>query len=282
MTFQKAQSGKRYLRMAIAGISKTGKTLTALKIAKEFGKKVAVVDSEYGTSTLYANEYDFDVLMLDDYDPLKYVEAIQDAERSGYDVLIIDSISHEWAGKNGVLEQVDRTENKAGGKFASGWKDLTPRHNRFIDALLAARLHLIVTMRMKTDYAMTDGGKVVKLGLGVVQRDNVEYEFDILAQMDLSNTMHITGTRCPEIRGASYPEPAGPEVAQPIKDWLAGKVVAVDRRIIADFEVLKKNVPKEKWDEVMRQFSIEGPEGFVNRQQALQAFQLLSAAQGKK
>ena len=184
--FRKAERKQARLRLALTGPSGAGKTYSALLLAKGIGGRIAVIDTERGSASLYAGLDgipDFDVLNLDaPFSPEAYIEAIGDAEKAGYDVLIIDSITHEWNGKGGILEihdSVTRTRTKGNSYIA--WADVTPRHNAFIDAILQARLHVICTMRSKSDFVLVEGsnGKQVpkKVGLAPIQRDGLEFEF---------------------------------------------------------------------------------------------------------
>lgn len=203
MQFQKAQRHQAKLRLAIAGPSGSGKTLGALMIAKGLGGRVAVIDTERDSASLYSQEMrlpdgsifrppEFDVLSLDPpYTPERMIEAIRAAERD-YDVLVIDSTTAEWSGMGGCLEMVDSiSKAKFGGNSYMAWSAITPRHRAFLDAMLRSPLHVIATMRSKTETAQVeDGGKkkVVKLGMKSEQRDGIEYEFTTV--LDLVHDGH--------------------------------------------------------------------------------------------
>jgi KaiC/GvpD/RAD55 family RecA-like ATPase len=102
--FVKASKRQSKARIVITGPTGSGKTYSALSIASALGKRVAVIDTEQGSASLYSDQFDFDVLELTgDYHPQKYVEAIKSAASAGYDVCVVDSITHEWNGKGGVL-----------------------------------------------------------------------------------------------------------------------------------------------------------------------------------
>lgn len=188
VSFTKAVRKKSKLRLALSGASGSGKTYSALLLAKGLGGKIAVIDTERGSASLYADMPDiplFDVLELSDpFTPEKYVEAIKAAETAGYDVLIIDSMTHEWSGKGGCLELVDEVARaRFKGNTWSAWSVITPRHRTFVDAMLTAKLHVIATMRSKTETVQEDsnGRKVVrKLGMKAEQRDGMDYEFTIM------------------------------------------------------------------------------------------------------
>lgn len=183
MIFQKAIRKKARLRLALTGPSGSGKTYGALLLANGLGGKIALIDTEKGSASLYSHIAEFDVLeLLPPYSPERFIEAVKAAEKMGYETLIIDSITHEWSGSGGCLELVDEiAKSKYKGNSWSAWNDLTPRHKDFIDSILQSKMHVIATMRSKTETAQTtgDSGKkqVVKLGMKSEQRDGAEYEF---------------------------------------------------------------------------------------------------------
>lgn len=186
MTFQKATRKKAKLRLALTGPSGSGKTWGALQIAKGLGGRIACIDTEKGSASLYEHLVDFDVMeLLAPYTPEAYIAAIQEAGKAGYDVLIIDSTTHEWNGSGGVLELLeDIAKAKYRGNTWSAWNELTPRHRAFIDAMLQSDMHIIATGRSKTETAQQENanGKksVVKLGMKTEQRDGFEYEFTVV------------------------------------------------------------------------------------------------------
>ncbi|MBY4947040.1 ATP-binding protein [Cupriavidus respiraculi] len=185
MAFAKAVRKKAKLRLALTGPSGSGKTLGALMIAKGIGGRIACIDTEHGSASLYSDVVDFDVMELaPPYTPERYIAAIKEAENAGYDVLIIDSTTHEWSGSGGVLELVDQVASaKFRGNSWSAWNELTPRHRAFIDAMLQSRMHIIATGRSKTETAQIEENgrkKVAKLGMKTEQRDGFEYEFTVV------------------------------------------------------------------------------------------------------
>lgn len=193
--FQKAERKKAKLRLAIAGTSGSGKTWSALEIATGMGGKIAMLDSESGRGELYGEDFNYDVMRIDSpYTPEKYIDAIRTAERLAYDVLIIDSLSHAWAGEGGILSFVD----KAGGNsFTSGWKQATPKQNALVDTIISSKLHIIVTLRTKSDYVIEKDEKTGKniprkVGLAPVQREGLEYEFTVFMEISSDHTAHIT------------------------------------------------------------------------------------------
>lgn len=193
MKFEKAMRKKARLRLALTGPSGSGKTYSALLVAKGIGGKVAVVDTEKGSASLYSDVADFDVLELEPpFSPERFIEAIQAAEGAGYDTLIIDSITHEWAGVGGCLELVDTiAKAKFRGNSWSAWSEMNPRHRLFLDSILRSNMHIIATMRSKTETAQVEENgrkKVAKLGMKAEQRDGVEYEFTTV--LDIGHETH--------------------------------------------------------------------------------------------
>lgn len=225
--FQKATKKESLLRMAITGPSGGGKTYTALTIGAALipSAKVALIDTERGSASKYADQFSFDVLELDDFRPAVYVRAIEAAQANGYNVLIIDSLSHAWFAQGGVLSIVDdeAARSKTGNTFMA-WRKGTEVQNQLVDAILASKMHVIATMRSKMEYVIeTDSrGKQVprKIGLAPVQRDGVEYEFDVVAEMDITNTMLVQKSRCPALTNAVIERP-GADVAATLRAWLS-------------------------------------------------------------
>jgi hypothetical protein len=190
--FRKAERRKAKLRLGLVGPSGSGKTYSALLVAKGLGGKVALIDTENGSGELYAHLTDYDVCTLEPpYTVQKYLAAIEAAEQAGYDVVIIDSLSHAWAGQGGILEQVDARKGR--GNDFTAWRDVTPWHNKLIDAMLQSKCHVVATMRSKTAYEMEkdERGKVkpVKVGLAPVQREGMDYEFTVVLELDQQRHM---------------------------------------------------------------------------------------------
>lgn len=232
IAFKKATKSQSKLRLALNGPAGSGKTFTALTIAKHLGGKVAVVDTEHGSASKYADRFDFDVLELDNFAPSNFVEAIHTAESEGYSIVILDSITHAWNGTGGVMEIVDNAAARARGNSYAGWKEGTPAHNDLINGIVQSRVHIIATMRAKTEYSLekderTGKSTPKKIGMAPVQRDGMEYEFDVSGFLDLDNTLVIDKTRCPALRQAVIKMP-GKELADVLSAWLSDGAPAVD------------------------------------------------------
>jgi hypothetical protein len=231
--FTKATKKRSRARVALCGVSGSGKTYTGLVFATTLanGNKVAVIDSEAGSASKYADLFEFDVCELSDYSPETYVKTIHAAEMAGYSAILIDSLSHAWMGKNGALALVDKAaERSKSGNSYMAWRDVTPLHNRLIDAMLQSPCHIVVTMRSKTEYVLEDNGKGQKvprkIGMAPVQRDGMEYEFDVVGDMSLeSNKLVVTKTRCPAIADEVVIRPTA-EFAKKILDWVSDGVEA--------------------------------------------------------
>jgi hypothetical protein len=192
LQIRKATRRKAKLRLALIGPSGSGKTMSALKLAFGIGGKVGIIDTENGSADLYANLGEYDVITLEKpYLVSKYREAIAAFEGAGYDTIIVDSLSHAWAGAGGLLDKQGQIANRPGTNSYAAWREVTPDHNALVEALLSSRCHMIVTMRVKTEYVLetNDRGKQVprKVGLAPVQRDGVEYEFTVVMDIDIDH-----------------------------------------------------------------------------------------------
>ena len=241
--FNKATKLKSKLRLSLAGVSGSGKTFTALKLASYFGKKIAVIDTEHGSASKYSDIFTFDVLELDNFDPQNYIDGIKEAEKLGYDVLIIDSLTHAWNSTGGVLEihsnavARQKTQNSY-----TAWAQATPVQNKLVNAIVQCKTHLIGTMRAKTDYIQerNDNGKttIKKVGLAPIQREGMEFEFDISGDMDMEHNLVIGKTRCYLVDGKVYPKP-GEEFAKTVKDWLFAGVEVKEVSFDDELKVIK-------------------------------------------
>ena len=238
--FAPAVRNKLKLRMAICSPAGYGKSYTGLILAAALAKagsngqpmRVAAIDTEHGALSKYAGMIHvdgvaptFDVCELQHFAPSAYAAAIREAASAGYGVLIIDSLSHAWSGVGGALAQVDQKAAVGGNSFTA-WKDVTPQHNELVEAILAYPGHVIATMRTKMEYVLEEedrkGRKVMvpkKVGMKPIQREGMDYEFDIVADMDETHTLIVGKTRCPAIDGQRVVKP-GPEFLTPVIQWL--------------------------------------------------------------
>src|SRR4029079_14978737 len=198
MQLRKATRKKAKIRLGLSAVSGGGKTYSAILIAKGLCgdlNKVAIIDTENGSADLYAHLGNFNVLPLTaPFTPERYIEAIKSCEKAGMEVIIIDSISHEWDGKGGCLEIVE----SLGGKYQD-WAKVTPRHQAFLEAILHSPSHIITTVRRKQDYEMVKDGngkiRVEKGGLREITREGFEYELTINLELDTQHNASASKDR---------------------------------------------------------------------------------------
>ncbi|NQU35538.1 MAG: AAA family ATPase [Bacteroidetes bacterium] len=190
MKINKAERKQSKMKIALQGPSGSGKTFSSLLLAHGLcgsWSKTVVIDTENGSSNLYAHLGAFNVIQITaPYSPEKFIEAIILAERSGMEVIILDSISHEWEGQGGIL---DVHSSMMGNSFTN-WAKLTPRHNGFVQKILSSSCHVIGTIRSKQDYVLTQkNGKHVpeKVGLKGVTRENMDYEFTVVLDLNIKH-----------------------------------------------------------------------------------------------
>lgn len=224
--FTKATRKQAKARVAIDGPAGSGKTYTALIAAKSLanGGKIAVIDTERGSASLYADEFDFDVMELNNFNPRNYINAIHEAEQANYAVIVIDSMSHAWEGEGGILDIHDAaTKRQKTENSYTAWKDVTPIHREFVDAMLQSPVHIIATMRAKMEYSQEkDGnGKTIirKIGLAPVQRAGTEYEFTVVCDMDVEHTLTVSKSRCKPLADKIARMP-GETFFNTLRDWL--------------------------------------------------------------
>ncbi|BBC26797.1 MULTISPECIES: AAA family ATPase [unclassified Pseudanabaena] len=216
-SFQQATKENIKLRMALYGPPGCGKTYTALQLATILGKKIGLIDTEYGSSRKYANLFNFKVLELTKFGPSQYYNAIESAEESGFDYLIIDSLSHAWY-----------AELDAVGSDVRNWARVRPIERQLWDKIISSSCHIIATMRSKIEYdynTVEVGGKqkitsVRKIGTAPIQKEGSEFELDICGLLDDQNTLTISKSRCPEISNGIFPKP-GKKFAEMIQTWLS-------------------------------------------------------------
>ena len=223
--------------MALVGASGAGKTVTALRIATALvaatpsrpAGRLAVLDTDHGKALRYAGSatpfgFSFDGVRMTSFHPLAFVEAIRDAEREGYAALIIDSLSHAWMGEGGVLDIVDQITKKTGDKGAA-WSEARQAHRTMMEAILTAKLHVIVTIRTKMEHALEPTGAAgamatVRRGTTPVQDDGIAYDFDVAAMVNERHELVVQNTICHALEGKTFPK-AGAEVAEVLSAWLS-------------------------------------------------------------
>ena len=191
MQLKRATRSQVKLRLGLSAVSGGGKTFSALRLAHGMTNdwtKIAVIDTENKSASLYSHMGEFNVIDLEPpYSPERYIQAIKTCEDAGMEVIIIDSVTHEWDGKGGILNIAD---SMTGNSFTN-WAKLTPRHQAFIDAILQSKCHVITCVRRKQDYEMTkdSNGKtyVQKSGLKEITREGFEYELTLNFTIELNH-----------------------------------------------------------------------------------------------
>lgn len=220
--FKPAQRQQLYARVALTGVSGAGKTYTALMLATNLAERVAAIDTERGRMLEHQGRFQFDHFAPDRFDPRDLTRLLAQAAHAGYGAMVIDSQSHFWMGPGGALEFVDANTKPSGSKFSSGWNEFRPIENAMLDAIMSFPGHVIVTMRVKTAWAVeqnANGKQVpVKLGLKPEQREGIEHEFSIVGEMSRDHTLTISKSTCEDLMDQEITRP-GPELAATIRDW---------------------------------------------------------------
>lgn len=244
---RKAERRQAKLRLALIGVSGCGKSIGAINIALGMQQKFVVIDTEQKSADLYANIADFDVLTLDKpFTPDRYIEAIKQCEKAGYETIIIDSLTHAWSGEGGVLDiqdnvtQASRTKNSY-----TAWKEVTPLHNKLVNAILHSSSHIIVTMRVKTHYeVVSENGKAkpIKIGLSPIQREGMDYEFTTVLDIDKDSHLYTSSKDRTQLFEGKH-EKLSKETGIELLKWLN------DGRSISDVEA--EEVSKIKQDMMM-------------------------------
>lgn len=253
ISFQKAERKKSKLRLALFGAAGSGKTLSALLLADGLKKncKIAVVDTENGSAEIYADRVNFDVINFSPpYTPEKYIEAVHSAEKQGYDVLILDTISALWSGSGGILDIKQRIEKRGNKNSFTAWSEVTPMYNRFIDTLLQSNIHIIATMRSKAEYTIQKdehGGikGIAKIGTTPIMRGEVDFEFTTVFNLDRNNNAVVTKDRT-SMFDTTVPFRIDRETGKLIAEWLN---VGSPRKIEKKVEEYKSEEEEERtWD----------------------------------
>lgn len=230
--FKRAQRIQRKFKGCIAGTSGSGKTWTALEMAKGLagsGGRIAFGDTEQSSAALYADNFVFDHVDLPNTSVKAYIDLIEAAVKNRYDVLVIDSLSHAW---EYLLEEVDNVQARGRGNSFTAWKSITPIYKQLVEAIVKAPIHIIATMRAKTDYVMEEvqgsDGKTrqvpKKVGLAPVFRQGGEYEFDVMCTIDIDHRLIFEKTRIPMFADRVILKPDF-RIGAEIGAWLAGGAV---------------------------------------------------------
>lgn len=242
---RKAERKKAKARVGLSGPAGSGKTYSSLLIA--YGlchdwSKIAIIDTENHSGELYVNtNYDgvhigeYNIVLLEPpYEPERYIEAIKVCENAGMSVIIIDSLTHAWAGKGGLLEIQGKAAEKTGNSWTA-WRNVTPRHNELVESILQSSCHMICCIRAKMDHVQEKDpqtGKTIirKVGMGSIQRDGMEYEFTVFFDLDQSHDASSTKDRTHLFDG-KYMKPSF-KMGEMLLEWLEiGKEESTEDKI---------------------------------------------------
>ena len=236
-SFTQATRTSTKARVALCGPSGSGKTWTALTLAHALGDRIVVVDTEHGSASKYVgvNGWQFKTANPSSFSPKSLTALLAEAAGDGFDVFVLDTWSHYWMGVDGMLDQADRRATNSNN--FSGWKAVRPDEREMIDALLAYPGHVIITLRVKTEWVLEENerGKKVprKVGLKPEQREGVDYEFDLVGDMDHDNTMSVSKSRIPALTRAVIKEPDA-DLGKTIRSWLEDGESVPDAREIRE------------------------------------------------
>jgi DNA polymerase III delta prime subunit len=285
---QKATKKKSKLRILLEGASGSGKTLSALLIAKVFGRAV-VIDTEKGSASLYADHpllkgYEFDVLELEaPYTPERYIEAIKECEDAGCDVIIVDSLSQEWNGEGGCLE----IQNKLGGRFQD-WAKVTPRHTKFIESILQSKCHIIATCRSKQGYVVDENTrKVTKVGMDPQQRDGLDFEMTTVFNLNENHMAEAKKDRTSLFDGKEHV--ISEKTGEIFLNWLNSGVEPTppeqpkaSPQFLTAMEQLKEKVGEDKYNDFLLSHKITKLESVIDKDVQTKLYKGLKALVERK
>lgn len=271
LTLKKAQRKRVKLKIGLAAPSGGGKTASSLILAygllkgehpdwsdEQIWDHIAIVDTENGSGELYANCRigstvigAYNAISLEPpYEPSKYIEAINACKDAGMEVCIVDSLSHAWSGRGGLLEKQGNVSKRTGNSYTA-WREITPLHNALVDTLLQTDMHVICTMRSKTEYVQEKDEKgrttVRKVGMAPVQRDGMEYEFSMFLEIDAEHQAFVSKDRTGVIDGQYFV--VTPSVGENLAKWLDSGAPADTEPVVVS-EYSKPTAPKTSAEDV--------------------------------
>lgn len=222
-SFKKAERKKVKLKVGLTGPSGSGKTYSALELATGIGPRVALIDTENDSASLYSDRFDFDTLEISaPYTIEKYISAMKLAESEGYDVVIVDSLSHAWAGEGGILDVKNKMDARGGNSYTN-WGKLTPEQEKLVSTILGLKIHLIANLRSKQDYVLelNEKGKSTprKVGMAPIQREGMEYEFTTVFDIGMDHSATASKDRTGLFSGQYFQ--IEKKTGKQLMDWLA-------------------------------------------------------------
>jgi hypothetical protein len=243
MELRKTNRSQAKIRLALQGPSGSGKTYSSLLIANGLCNdwtKIAVIDTENKSADLYAHLGEYNVITLSaPFSPERYAEAIEKCENAEMEVIIIDSLSHEWEGDGGILD----THSQMIGNSFTNWSKVTPRHNALVKRMLSSNAHIIATVRSKQEYVLAEkNGKQVpeKVGMKGIQRDGLEYDFTIVFELDITNSASCTKDRTQQF-SKNIPYKLNEKIGERITMWCT-QIKPKDDKYIRDLINICKSV----------------------------------------
>lgn len=281
---RKAQRKKAKLRLGLSGPAGGGKTMSALLMAYGITgdwEKICIICSENGSGELYVNynqngleigEY-FIIPLTAPYTPDKYMNAIKECEANGIDCVIVDSLTHAWAGEGGLLDKKGQIEKQTGNGWTA-WRDITPAHNRLVESILSSKCHIIATLRAKMDYVQekNEQGKTVikKVGMNPIQREGMEYEFTVFMDINQDHTASTTKDRTSLFDGKVWTP--GIDTGRRLLEWLETGIDApepiteVTRQRIGAVAKKLNYLPQAMTDIIKRMFSVDRSDQLSEKQ----------------
>jgi hypothetical protein len=244
ITFRKAERSQVYLKLGITGPTGSGKTYSALRLAMGLlegtGKRIAFLDTENDSASLYSDKFDFDVLpVLPPFEPEHFASGVRAAVEGGYGACVVDSASHFWKGVLDFKDQLDRR----GGNSYTNWKDADKKFDPVISEFLQSKIHLICCMRSKMEYILEDNGKgkqaPKKVGLAPIMRDGVDYEFSVVLDIAMDHTAQASKDRT-ELFPVDKIFTITEDTGKKIRDWLLTAKPKADEPDAANAEHAKR------------------------------------------
>lgn len=229
--FKPATKQDIIVRAALIGPPGSGKTRGALQIARalvgEEGR-IALIDTENRSASYYSELFKFDTAQMSPpYLVDKYLKAIKAATDEGYNAIVVDSLTHAWAGEGGILQRKEAVDQRPGSNSFTNWGQFTPEQNALVSSVLNSKVHIICTMRSKTEYTLSqnDKGKIApqKVGLAPIQREGFEYEFDVVMDIDIKHNAMVSKDRTNVM--PKEPFKIDSTTGLLLRDWCKGNVV---------------------------------------------------------
>lgn len=258
LEFKKAKREQVRIKVSIAGPAGSGKTMSSLLMAygltraefpniseEEVWDKICIIDTESGSASLYVGSQvgtttigQYNTIPLEPpFEPGVFVDAIHMAEQHGMNVIIIDSLSHAWAGVGGALDQQGKIAERSGNSWTA-WRTVTPQHNKLVDAMLQSSAHVIANMRAKMEYQQTvgDNGKkqIKAMGMGVIMKDGVEYEFGVSFMLDYDHVANATKDRTGLFDGKYFT--IDPSTGKQMYEWLSKGAVPTQKAPVPEMK----------------------------------------------